>query len=104
MLCYFKFEPNPQCAIFGNKTVDSRLGFLPNAHTEMVAFLTAFLYSDMWAEYKMEFIHSNKALRKKLKRTWTSSGSCFHNTRRTPRITVRTVKRLRVTINRKKLF
>ena len=43
-------------AIFGNKTGDSRLGFLPNAHTEMVAFLTAFLYSDMWAEYKMEFI------------------------------------------------
>ena len=53
---YFKFEPNAQCAIFGNKTGDSRLGFLPNAHTEMVALLTAFFYSDMWAEYKMDFI------------------------------------------------
>lgn len=53
---YFKFEPNAQCAIFGNKTGDSRLGFLPNAHTEMVAFLTAFIYSDMWKEYKMDFI------------------------------------------------
>ena len=55
---YFKFTPNESCAIFGGKPgpPHSTLGFLPNAHTEMISFLTAFIYSNMWDEYNFDLI------------------------------------------------
>lgn len=53
---YFKFEPREQCAIFGSKDASKSLGFLPNAHTEVMAFITAFFYSNMWHKYKFDLI------------------------------------------------
>ena len=53
---YFKFEPNEACAIFGSKDSGKALGFLPNTHTEVIAFITAFFYSNMWHKYKFDLI------------------------------------------------
>ena len=53
---YFKFIPRDACAIFGNIPDKSALGFLPNAHEEVVAFLSAFIFSNMWDEYKFDLI------------------------------------------------
>ena len=53
---YFKYENNENCAIFSSKTEGTSLGFLPNAHTEMVSFLSAFFFSDMWNESKLDAI------------------------------------------------
>ena len=53
---YFNYIPNDNCAIFGRKNDGSALGFLPNAHVEVVAFLLAYVYSNMWDEYKFDLI------------------------------------------------
>ena len=53
---YFKFEPREECAIFGSKDANKSLGFLPNSHTEVIAFITAFFYSNMWHKYKFDLI------------------------------------------------
>lgn len=51
---YFKFEDNENCAIFSSKTEGTALGILPNAHSEVVAFLSAFFFSDMWKNSKID--------------------------------------------------
>jgi hypothetical protein len=53
---YFDYTPNKNCAIFGGKEGGDSLGFLPNTHTEMISSLTAFIYSNMWDEYKFDLI------------------------------------------------
>lgn len=53
---YFKVQNNENCAVFSSKTEGTSLGFLPNAHTEMVSFLSAFFFSDMWNESKIDAI------------------------------------------------
>lgn len=53
---YFNSVPNENCSIFGKKTDGTSLGFLPNSHTEIVAFVTAYIYSNMWDEYKFDLI------------------------------------------------
>ena len=53
---YFKFEPNAACAIFGSKDATNTLGFLPNTHTEVISFITAFFYSNMWHKYNFDLI------------------------------------------------
>ena len=52
---YFKFSPKDNCAIFGSEA-NQTLGFLPNAHEEVIAFLTAFIFSNMWDEYNFDLI------------------------------------------------
>ena len=42
--------------MFGSKDSGRKLGFLPNAHTEVMSFLLAFIYSNMWHEYKFDLI------------------------------------------------
>lgn len=51
---YFKYEANENCAIFSSKTEGTSLGFLPNAHSEIVSFLSAFFFSDMWNDSKID--------------------------------------------------
>ena len=53
---YFKFIPNDNCAIFGNGGENQMLGFLPNSHEEVIAFFTAFIFSNMWDEYSFDLI------------------------------------------------
>ena len=53
---YFNFIPNDNCAIFGNTAQNETLGFLPNAHEEVIAFFSAFIFSNMWDEYKFDLI------------------------------------------------
>ncbi len=53
---YFKFVPNDTCAIFGGVPTTETLGFLPNAHEEVIAFLSAFVFSNMWDEYSFDLI------------------------------------------------
>ena len=53
---YFNFIPNDNCAIFGNTAQNETLGFLPNAHEEVIAFFSAFIFSNMWDEYKFYLI------------------------------------------------
>lgn len=53
---YFKYSPNENCAMFSRKPDGTELGFLPNTHTEIISFLAGFIYSDMWKEYKFDFI------------------------------------------------
>jgi hypothetical protein len=45
---YAKFVPNAACAIFGKVSDKTELGFLPNGHTEIMAFVASFFYSDMY--------------------------------------------------------
>ncbi len=42
--------------MFGSKDAGKALGFLPNTHTEVIAFITAFFYSNMWHKYKFDLI------------------------------------------------
>ena len=53
---YFNFIPNDNCAIFGNVGQNETLGFLPNAHEEVIAFFTAFIFSNMWDEFNFDLI------------------------------------------------
>lgn len=53
---YFNFIPNDNCAIFGNVAQNETLGFLPNAHEEVIAFFTAFIFSNMWDEFKFDLV------------------------------------------------
>lgn len=53
---YNKKEPNENCVIFGTNDNSQSLGFLPNPHTEYMAFVAAFFYSDMWYKYVLDFI------------------------------------------------
>ena len=53
---YFNFIPNDKCAIFGNMGQNETLGFLPNAHEEVIAFFTAFIFSNMWDEFTFDLI------------------------------------------------
>lgn len=53
---YFNFIPNDNCAIFGNMGKGETLGFLPNAHEEVIAFFTAFIFSNMWDEFTFDLI------------------------------------------------
>ena len=53
---YFNFIPNDNCAIFGNTAQNETLGFLQNAHEEVIAFFSAFIFSNMWDEYKFDLI------------------------------------------------
>ena len=53
---YFNFVPNDNCAIFGNVAQNETLGFLPNAHEEVIAFFTAFIFSNMWDEFTFDLI------------------------------------------------
>ena len=51
---YFKFEPNEACS-HGSKDAGKALGFLPNTHTEVIAFITTFFYSNGY-KYKFDLI------------------------------------------------
>lgn len=53
---YFNYIPNDNCAIFGNVGQNETLGFLPNAHEEVIAFFTAFIFSNMWDEFNFDLI------------------------------------------------
>ena len=53
---YFQYIPKDNCAIFGGKEEGTSLGFLPNAHEEVVAFLTAVIYSNMWDKFQFDFV------------------------------------------------
>ena len=53
---YFQYTPKDNCAIFGGKEEGTSLGFLPNAHEEVVAFLTAIIYSNMWDKFQFDFV------------------------------------------------
>lgn len=40
---------NDSCAIFGNLDGD-KLNFLPNYHSEIIAFVTSFFYTEIWSK------------------------------------------------------
>ena len=49
---YSGIVPNDTCALFGD--AEGRgLNFLPNSHTEVMAFITSFFYSEMWLKGSM---------------------------------------------------
>jgi len=50
---YSGIEPNDTCAIFGNAEGQA-LNFLPNSHTEIMAFIMSFFYSEMWNQGTMK--------------------------------------------------
>lgn len=45
---YTKFRPNGPCAIFAKADDKTEPGFLPNPHTEIMAFVSSFFFSDMF--------------------------------------------------------
>jgi hypothetical protein len=49
---YSGILPNDACAVFGNSDGQS-LNFLPNSHTEIMAFIMSFFYSRMWLQGTM---------------------------------------------------
>lgn len=53
---YFNYTPNDNCAIFGGTGEGQTLGFLPNSHEEVIAFLLAFMYSNMWDKFSFDFV------------------------------------------------
>jgi membrane-associated phospholipid phosphatase len=53
---YYNYEDNENCATFGGVGDEKTLGFFPNSHTEIMAFVATFYYSDMWYKYVFDFI------------------------------------------------
>lgn len=55
---YSGLEPNDACAVFGD-TEGKALNFLPNSHTEIMAFIASFFYSRMWLNGAMNWFQFN---------------------------------------------
>jgi len=53
---YTKFEPKPECNIFEKQDKNSKLDFLQNSHTEFIAFVSSFYFSDMYFKQKLNVI------------------------------------------------
>lgn len=53
---HYKYEENESCATFGGVGEDKSLGFFPNSHVEIMAFVATFYYSNMWYKYILDFI------------------------------------------------
>jgi hypothetical protein len=51
---YTKFTPNAPCAIFSKMDDKTEPGFLVNPHTEIISFVSAFFYSDMFYKGKVD--------------------------------------------------
>jgi hypothetical protein len=49
---YSGIVPNDTCAVFGNNE-GTTLNFLPNSHTEIMAFIMSFFYSEIWLKGNM---------------------------------------------------
>ena len=56
---YAKIVFNDACAMFGTTNADGNLGFLNNTHIEIITFIAAFFYSDMWNKNKMDWYKFN---------------------------------------------
>jgi len=70
---YSEIQDNSACAMFGNIMNDgadstsgasvgeqnANLGFLPNTHIEIITFVAAFFYSDMWVKNTMDWFKFN---------------------------------------------
>ena len=55
---YSGILPNDACAVFGD-TEGKALNFLPNSHTEIIAFIASFFYSRMWLKGAMNWFQFN---------------------------------------------
>ena len=53
---YYKYEENDSCAVFGGVGNEKTLGFFPNSHVQVMAFVATFYYSNMWYKYVFDFI------------------------------------------------
>ena len=51
---YAKIKMKAPCAIFGKEGSNTELGFLPNAHTQIVTFVASFYFSDMYFKEKLD--------------------------------------------------
>ena len=51
---YAKLKMKAPCAIFGKEGSNTELGFLPNAHTQIVTFVASFYFSDMYFKEKID--------------------------------------------------
>lgn len=60
---YYKKPFNDACAIFGNASegieTGGNLAFLNNTHTQIITFVAAFFFSDMWHKNKMDWFKFN---------------------------------------------
>lgn len=48
-----------ECAVFGSETVSQKVGFLNNTHIEIICFVAAFFFSDMWIKNSMDWFRFN---------------------------------------------
>jgi len=53
---YTKFEPKEECNIFEKEDKNAKLDFLQNSHTEFVAFVSSFYFSDMYFKQTLNVI------------------------------------------------
>lgn len=48
-----------ECAVFGSETISQKVGFLNNTHIEIICFVAAFFFSDMWIKNSMDWFRFN---------------------------------------------
>lgn len=48
-----------ECAVFGSETASLKVGFLNNTHIEIICFIAAFFFSDMWMKDTMDWFRFN---------------------------------------------
>jgi hypothetical protein len=53
---YTNIRPNGPCAIFSKLDDKTEPGFLPNPHTEIIAFVSSFFFSDMFYKGNLDAI------------------------------------------------
>jgi len=56
---YTKTVYNDACAMFGSAKPGGNLAFLNNTHIEIITFIAAFFFSDMWMKNKMDWFKFN---------------------------------------------
>jgi hypothetical protein len=53
---YTKYVPKDECHIFDKGSKNYKLDFLQNSHTEIIAFVSTFFFSDMYHKQKLNII------------------------------------------------
>lgn len=53
---YSNYRPNGPCAIFSTLNDATEPGFLPNPHTEIIAFVSSFFFSDMFYKGSLDTV------------------------------------------------
>jgi hypothetical protein len=70
---------NQNCAVFGSNYTNTKLAFLNNSHVEIICFVAAFFFSDMWYKDSVDWFRFNFLLFMIIMTIWSRMAIGCHN-------------------------